>query len=77
MVEFCEFSVYGVDDCEVTDGEDVNDIVLSYVQEKVFPLTDRLDHEDDILLVRVIDNVVSVYWWLENGITAESVESLM
>ncbi len=77
MVEFCEFSVYGVGDCEVTDGEDVNDKVLSYVQENVYSLTEQLENDDDILLVKVIDNVVSVYWWLDNGIHLESSEPLM
>ena len=77
MVEFCEFSVYGVDDCEVTDGEDVNDKVLGYVRKNVYPLVERLEDDDDILLVKVIDDVVSVYWWLDDGIRLESSETLV
>ena len=77
MVEFCEFSVYGVDDYEITDGEDVDNKVLSYVKEKVCPLTDKLVDVDDILLVKVVDDVVSVHWWLVDGITLESSETLM
>ena len=77
MVEFCEFSVYGDGDCEITDGEDVDNKVLSYVKEKVYPLTDKLVDVDDILLVKVVDGVVGVYWWLSDGITLELSETLM
>ena len=77
MVEFCEFSVYGVGDCEITDGADVNDRVLGYVQMNVYPITEQLVNDDDILLVKVVDDVVSVYWWLDNVINLESSETLM
>ena len=71
MVEFCEFSVYGVGDYEITDGEDVNNKVATFVKERVSPLASQLENDDDIILVRVNDNKVSVGWWIGEEIITD------
>ena len=47
MVEFCEYTVYPDGSYDQTDGEDQGERTLTFVKNKVVPLTPQIEDDDD------------------------------